>query len=62
MFAVFRKAALDGCNAISKTQSNPLRLGSNANVAGKFAIVIILLFYRHIHQSVFAKYAAHRAT
>jgi hypothetical protein len=56
MLVRFWKSSLDRRYAIAKTECDSLCLGADANVSGKLAIVVILLFNRDIDESVFSKH------
>jgi hypothetical protein len=50
-----RQPTLNRRDAVSQTEGNSLCLGSNTNVTRQLAIIVILLFHRHVDQGIFAK-------
>lgn len=47
---------MNGRDSVSQTESNPLGLGTDANIACQFSFVIVFLFHRDIDQGVFAEH------
>ena len=49
---------MDGCDSITETEGDPLRLGADSDISCKLSIVVFLLLDGDINKSVFTKYTA----